>query len=94
MTRQKLKRNCLNSFRTNPHPLNYLYISGGVSSPHPPKTIFLRRDILLVRYVGLRTPLTGTSLLMAVPAVLALPRSSYALESVYVCGGEGDSVCV
>jgi hypothetical protein len=50
MTRQKLKSNYLNSIRTNPHPLNYLYISGGVSSLHPPKTIFLRRDILLVRY--------------------------------------------
>jgi len=50
MTRQKLKSNYLNSIRTNPHPLNYLYISGGVSSPHPPKTIFLRRDILFVRY--------------------------------------------
>jgi len=49
MTRQKL--NYLNSIRTKPHPLNYLYISGGVSSPHPPKTIFLRRDILFVRYL-------------------------------------------
>jgi len=47
MTRQKLKSNYLNSIRTNPHPLNYLYISEGV---HPPKTIFLRRDILFVRY--------------------------------------------
>jgi len=53
MTRQKLKSSYLNSIRTNPHPLNYLYISGGVSSPHPPKTIFLRRDILFVRYVEL-----------------------------------------
>jgi hypothetical protein len=44
------KSNYSNSIRTNPHPLDYLYISGGVSSPHPPKTIFLRRDILFVRY--------------------------------------------
>jgi len=36
----KIQSNYLNSTRTNPHPLNYLYISGGVSSPHPPKTIF------------------------------------------------------
>ena len=50
MTRQKLKSNYLNLIRTDPHPLNYLYISGGVSSPHPPKTIFLRRNILFVRY--------------------------------------------
>jgi hypothetical protein len=50
MTRQKLKSNYSNSIRTNPYPLNYLYISGGVSSPHPPKTIFLRRDILFVPY--------------------------------------------
>jgi len=27
MTRQKLKNNYLNLIRTNPHPLNYLYIS-------------------------------------------------------------------
>ena len=40
MTRQKLKSNYLNSIRTNPHPLNYLYISGGVSSPHPQKQYF------------------------------------------------------
>jgi hypothetical protein len=52
MTRQKLKSDYLNSIRTNPHPLNYLYISGGVSSPHPPKTICLRRDILSVREIN------------------------------------------
>ena len=56
----KLKSNYLNSIRNNPHPLDYLYILGGVSSPHPPKTIFLRRDILFVRYIiGCKVFLAG-----------------------------------
>jgi hypothetical protein len=51
MTRQKLEKIYLNPIRSDLHPLKYLFISGGVSWPHPPKTIFLRRDILSLRYM-------------------------------------------
>jgi hypothetical protein len=47
MTRQILKSSYFNPHQSAPPQL--LYISGGVSSPHPPKTLFLRRDILFVR---------------------------------------------
>jgi hypothetical protein len=44
MTRQKLESNYFYLICSNPHPLKYLFISRGVSWPHPLETIFLRLD--------------------------------------------------
>ena len=51
MTRRELEHNYQHSIHSNPHPVKYLFVSGGVSRPHSPRTIILRRDILSLRYI-------------------------------------------